>query len=92
MSLTVGSLFSGVGGFDLASERAGFDVVWQSEVDGPASRVLEHHWPGRNLGDIHNIKLARYQECHHEQHKPRGEGGQRESIQPAVDILVGGFP
>lgn len=55
--LTVGSLFAGVGGFDIAAERAGMEVAWQSEVDKHASQVLEHHWPGRNLGDIHNIRM-----------------------------------
>lgn len=55
--MKVGSLFAGVGGFDIAAERAGLEVAWQSEVDPAASRVLEHHWPGRNLGDIHNIRM-----------------------------------
>lgn len=59
-TVRVGSLFAGVGGFDIAAERAGMEVAWQSEVDKHASKVLEHHWPGRNLGDIHNIRLARY--------------------------------
>ena len=53
--MKVGSLFAGVGGFDIAAERAGMEVVWQSEVDAAASRVLEHHWPGLNRGDIHGI-------------------------------------
>ncbi len=43
--MKVGSLFAGIGGFDLAAERAGMDVAWQSELDPHASRVLAHHWP-----------------------------------------------
>lgn len=57
--MRVGSLFAGIGGFDLAAERAGMTVVWQSEVDKHASRVLDHHWPHvKNLGDIHGIEDA----------------------------------
>ena len=57
MTLTVGSLFSGIGGVDLAAERVGMNVLWQSENDKHASTVLEHHWPGLNRGDIHDISL-----------------------------------
>ena len=56
MTLTVGSLFSGIGGFDLGLERAGMQVIWQSEIDEFASRVLKKHWPDvPNLGDITKI-------------------------------------
>ena len=56
MTLTVGSLFSGIGGFDLGLERAGMKVIWQSEIDQFACKVLQKHWPSvPNLGDITKI-------------------------------------
>lgn len=44
--LTFGSLFAGIGGFDLGLERAGLRCEWQVEIDGYCQRVLEKHWPG----------------------------------------------
>ena len=43
--LTYGSLFSGIGCFDLAAERAGWECRWQCELDRDARRVLARHWP-----------------------------------------------
>ena len=44
-SLTFGSLFAGIGGFDLGFERAGMVCKWQVEIDEYANRVLAKHWP-----------------------------------------------
>ena len=58
-SLTVGSLFSGIGGIDLGLERAGHRVLWQSEIDNYACRVLKKHWPEiPNLGDVKKINWS----------------------------------
>lgn len=45
MKPTVGSLFAGIGGFDLGFERAGWEVKWQVEIDPYCQRVLAKHWP-----------------------------------------------
>jgi DNA (cytosine-5)-methyltransferase 1 len=43
--LTVGSCFSGVGGFDLGFVRAGFNVRWQCEIDRDCQDVLRKQFP-----------------------------------------------
>jgi DNA (cytosine-5)-methyltransferase 1 len=43
--MKVGSLFAGIGGFDLGFERAGMEVVWQVEIDPFCNKVLAKHWP-----------------------------------------------
>ena len=56
MTLTVGSLFAGIGGFDLGLERAGMRVAWQCEIDPDARAILAKHWPEVPCyGDIRSI-------------------------------------
>jgi len=51
--LTFGSLFAGIGGFDLGFERAGMVCKWQVEIDDYANRVLRKHWPDvRRWSDV----------------------------------------
>lgn len=60
MTLTVGSLFSGIGGLDLGLERAGMKVIWQSEIDPYCNKVLKKHWPEvTNHGNIKDIDWTR---------------------------------
>ncbi len=43
--MTFGSLFSGIGGFDLGLERAGMSCSWQVEIDPFCLKVLAKHRP-----------------------------------------------
>lgn len=43
--LTHGSLFSGIGGFDLAADWSGIKTLWQVEKDPFCLAVLRKHFP-----------------------------------------------
>ena len=45
--MTHGSLFSGIGGFDLAAAWAGWTNVFNCEIDPFCRRVLKYHFPDR---------------------------------------------
>lgn len=56
MTLTFGSLFAGVGGFDMGFEKAGWDCKFQVEWDKNCRNVLDRHWPDvQKWGDIRNV-------------------------------------
>lgn len=50
----VASLFSGIGGFDLGFQRAGFEIAFQCELNDFCQRVLTQHWPA--VHKAHDIK------------------------------------
>lgn len=51
--MTHGSLFSGIGGFDLAAEWAGWENKFHCEWNEFGKRVLNYYWPkAESYGDI----------------------------------------
>jgi DNA (cytosine-5)-methyltransferase 1 len=55
--MKTGSLFAGIGGFDLGLERAGFHISWQVEIDERCRGVLNRHWPAITCyRDIYDLK------------------------------------
>ena len=56
MTLTFGSLFSCIGGFDLGFERAGMECKWQVEIDEACNKVLKKHWPNvKRYKDVREV-------------------------------------
>lgn len=54
--MRVGSLFSGVGGFELGFARVGVETAFVSEVDDAANAVLAHWFPAvPNFGGVEGV-------------------------------------
>ena len=58
-TLTHGSLFAGIGGFDLGFQRQGFKTVWAVEKDKHCQRLLAARFPGvRIFDDVRKVGAA----------------------------------
>lgn len=53
---SVGSLFAGIGGFDLGFEQAGFITAWQVEIEPHLCEVLALRFPhARQFADVRDV-------------------------------------
>jgi DNA (cytosine-5)-methyltransferase 1 len=60
-NMTHGSLFSGIGGFDLAAQWMGWENKFHCEWNEFGQRVLHHYWPGAELfTDITKSDFTKY--------------------------------
>lgn len=56
-SLTLGSLFDGIGGWQLAAVRNGIKPIWSSEIEPYPMAVTKYHFPDTiQLGDITKLR------------------------------------
>jgi DNA (cytosine-5)-methyltransferase 1 len=56
-----GSLFSGIGGFDLAAEWMGWENLFNCEWEEFPRKVLKHHFPNaKQYGDIKEFNASTY--------------------------------
>lgn len=53
--LTLGSLFAGIGGFDLGFERAGFKSIWHVEQNPAWRALLAARFGGRQFDDVRTV-------------------------------------
>ena len=93
---TVLSLFSGIGGFDLGLERAGFEVVGQCEIDPFCNKVLAAHWPEvTRYGDVRAVGIPSGAGWSSEQPEPNAESWQSRQCSISLrrlNLICGGFP
>lgn len=79
------SLFSGIGGFDLASQWMGWTNIVSCEINPICRKVLEFYWPQAYHHD--DIKTLTYEKINQELTKRFGAEWRADDI-----ILSGGFP
>ena len=81
------SLFSGIGGLDLAAEMAGIEVVGLCEIEPFPVEVLKKRFPGVPIfEDVRKLTAVTIKggDAH--------ERARRDNSRETIDIIFGGFP
>lgn len=61
MEITHGSLWSGIGGFDLAARIVGWSNLFHVDNNSFCQKVLKYHFPEAELfPDMNNLDLSKY--------------------------------
>lgn len=63
MELTVGSLFSGIGGIDIGFKQAGFEISWAVENDSACCRTYRHNFKDISVIEKDIIHVNPYELC-----------------------------
>ena len=62
--LTVGGLFSGIGGIELGFEQAGFKINWSNEIDENCAKTFKfNHKHNFTIRSIHIFKMLYLLKC-----------------------------
>lgn len=90
------SLFSGIGGFNLACEWLGIPTILNCEIDDFCQKVLNKHWPDvpivKDVNNVKEIKRIVADSQSRESREPTQRQGREDSGRGDSLILSAGFP
>ena len=85
------SLFSGIGGLDLAAEMAGIEVVGLCEIELFPVEVLKKRFPGVHIfNDVKTLTKESFAVAF--KGGDAHERARRDNSRETIDIIFGGFP
>jgi len=91
------SLFTGIGGFELAAQRVWgdeYEPVLFCEMDKFCQRVLNKHWPNVPIvEDVRDVKEGKQESGRRGiTNSSENKKGDPKELLGSIDLLTGGFP